>query len=83
MSHVGATKLRWEPLDLNRLRPHHSGKTVVVGHTPLANGNLLDLGFLIAIDTDCCRGGWLTALEARNKSVNQARETPDGRQDDT
>jgi hypothetical protein len=30
MSHVSGTTLRWELLDLNRLRPHHSGKTVVV-----------------------------------------------------
>jgi serine/threonine protein phosphatase 1 len=62
MDKIGGTKLRWELLDLDRLRPHCSGKTVVVGHTPQENGNVLDLGFLICIDTDCCRGGRLTAL---------------------
>ena len=31
---TSGTRLRWESLDLDRLRPHCSGKTVVVGHTP-------------------------------------------------
>jgi serine/threonine protein phosphatase 1 len=57
MNRLSETKLRWEALDAARLRPHCSGKTVVVGHTPQANGNVLDLGYLIGIDTDCCRGG--------------------------
>jgi serine/threonine protein phosphatase 1 len=50
-------KLRWEHLDMPCLHPHSSGKTVVVGHTPQRDGAVLDLGFLVAIDTDCCRGG--------------------------
>jgi serine/threonine protein phosphatase 1 len=72
---LSGTKLRWEALDLMRLRPHFSGKTVVVGHTPQANGHVLDLGFLLGIDTDCCRGGWLTTFEVRTAEVmryNQA-----------
>jgi serine/threonine protein phosphatase 1 len=63
MSQLSGTKLRWDLLDLDRFRPHCSGKTVVVGHTPQTNGNVLDLGFLMCIDTDCCGGGWLTAFE--------------------
>jgi serine/threonine protein phosphatase 1 len=68
---------------LDRLRPHHSGKTVVAGHTPQSNGKVLDLCFLIAIETDCCREGWLTALEVSSKSEYQARETLEQRQDDS
>jgi serine/threonine protein phosphatase 1 len=74
MNRISGTKLRWEPLDLNRLRPHCSGKAVVVGHTPQANGEALDLGFLIGIDTDCCRGGWLTAWQVRTTHLLQSTE---------
>ena len=31
-------------------------------HTPQVSGAVLDLGFLVCLDTDCSRGGWLTAL---------------------
>ena len=31
--------------------PHFSGKTVVVGHTIRNDGDVLDLGFLVVIDT--------------------------------
>jgi serine/threonine protein phosphatase 1 len=72
MNWLGATKLRWEHLDVARLRPHYTGKTVVVGHTPQPNGKVLDLGFLIGIDTDCCRGGWLTAIEVITDFLVQA-----------
>lgn len=43
--------------------PHVSGKTVVVGHTSQKNGEILDVGHLICIDTYCHNGGWLTALD--------------------
>jgi serine/threonine protein phosphatase 1 len=74
MNRIGSTKLRWEHLDFAQLKPHCSGKTVVVGHTPQANGHVLDLGFLVGIDTDCCRGGWLTAVEVGTGSVFQTTE---------
>jgi serine/threonine protein phosphatase 1 len=77
VSRTSGTKLRWEHLDVNRLRPHRSGKTVVVGHTPQASGDVLDLGFLIGIDTDCYRGGWLTGTEVRTGEIirtNQASQ---------
>jgi serine/threonine protein phosphatase 1 len=79
MSHVSGTKLRWEHLDLVQLNPHSSGKTVVVGHTPQANGNVLDLGFLIGIDTDCCRGGWLTGIDVRTGAGSQSRNDTSNR----
>ncbi|MCA9206894.1 MAG: serine/threonine protein phosphatase [Planctomycetales bacterium] len=42
---------------------HRSGKTAVVGHTSQKNGQVLDLGYLICLDTNCAKGGWLTARE--------------------
>ena len=29
----------------------------------IKEGEILDLGFLVCIDTNCARGGWLTALD--------------------
>ena len=43
--------------------PHCSGKQAVIGHTPQESGEILDLGYLKCIDTGCCNGGWLTALD--------------------
>lgn len=40
---------------------HISGKIAVVGHTP--QDAILDLGHLMCLDTGCCNGGWLTAME--------------------
>jgi serine/threonine protein phosphatase 1 len=44
----------------------------VVGHTPQQSGEVLDLGFLVFIDTNCARGGWLTALDVDTGMVWQA-----------
>lgn len=68
------TTLGWKFIDDDQLRMHFSGKTVVVGHTPQVSGLVLDRGFLVCIDTDCSRGGWLTALDVRNQSITQANE---------
>ncbi len=65
--------LRW--LSLRDYVPpsrHCSGKTFVVGHTP--QPEVLDLGHLICIDTGCCGGGWLTALDVSTKQVWQVNE---------
>lgn len=51
---------------------HYSGKVAVVGHTPQGNGEIMDLGDLICIDTYCFGGGWLTALEVETGQVWQA-----------
>jgi serine/threonine protein phosphatase 1 len=66
--------LRWEAVEPRRITPHYSGKTVVAGHTPQTSGEVLDLGFLKLIDTDCSRGGWLTALETYEGEVLQANQ---------
>jgi serine/threonine protein phosphatase 1 len=74
MDRISGTKLRWEHIDSKGQQPHDSGKVVVVGHTPQVGGEILDLGFLMCIDTDCSRGGWLSALDVRTGRVFQANQ---------
>ena len=74
MDRIGSTWLRWEFLEPHRLCPHFSGKRVVVGHTPQVSGEVLDLGFLVCLDTDCSRGGWLSALDVGTGRVIQANQ---------
>lgn len=66
--------LRWE--SLRNLLPlqHCSGKTAVLGHTSNKQGELVNLGYLVCIDTYCCGGYWLTALEPETGRVWQANE---------
>jgi serine/threonine protein phosphatase 1 len=64
--------LRWRVTDAATATPHSSGKVAVVGHTPQRTGEVLDLGFLVCIDTNCARGGWLTALDTGTGRVWQA-----------
>lgn len=67
--------LRWRVTDAATAAPHHSGKVAVVGHTPQQSGEILNLGFLICIDTNCARGGWLTALDLGSGQVWQANRS--------
>src|SRR5262249_48407239 len=64
--------LRWRVTDLATAAPHHSGRVAVVGHTPQKSGEVLDVGFLVCIDTNCARGGWLTARDVGSGQVWQA-----------
>ena len=66
--------LRWTSLDAGEPEPHSSGKTVVVGHTANAEGEVLDRGHLIRTDTYCYGGGWLSAVELRSREVYQANQ---------
>jgi serine/threonine protein phosphatase 1 len=75
MSQQSGQTLRWEFVEPSQMAPHYSRKIVIAGHTPQTNGELLDLGFLKVIDTDCSRGGWLTALEDRNGTLIQANQS--------
>jgi serine/threonine protein phosphatase 1 len=68
------TTLGWKFIDDDQPQMHYSGKTVVVGHTPQVSGSVLDRGFLVCIDTDCSRGGWLTALDVRSRTILQANQ---------
>lgn len=67
-------QLRWALFDADDLRPHVSGKPVVVGHTEQRDGEVLDLSFAACIDTACWRYGWLTAFDrAAGKSWQASR----------
>jgi serine/threonine protein phosphatase 1 len=63
--------MRWQSLKFGIPEPHESGKIAVVGHTSLKDGEILDLGHLICIDTYCWGGGWLTALDATSGEIWQ------------
>jgi serine/threonine protein phosphatase 1 len=63
--------MRWQSLRNGVPDPHESGKIAVVGHTSLKDGEIMDLGYLICIDTYCWGGGWLTALEPISGQVWQ------------
>ncbi|MEK6235146.1 MAG: metallophosphoesterase [Planctomycetales bacterium] len=53
--------------------PHPNGKIAVVGHTPHYEG-VMDLGHLICIDTACCFGGCLSALDVETDDLWQVGE---------
>lgn len=74
LERTGGTKLRWDPIEPGVQRRHFSGKTLIVGQTPQVSGEVLNLGFLACIDTDCSRGGWLTALDVGTGRLVQANE---------
>jgi serine/threonine protein phosphatase 1 len=80
MGEQSNTTLRWEFVVQEKMQPHFSGKTVIAGHTPQTSGEPLDLGFLKVIDTDCSRGGWLTAMECRTGEVSQTNQEGEFRQ---
>ena len=66
--------LRWYSLTQGIPEPHVSGKTAVVGHTADVEGQVLDAGHLLCIDTYCYGGGWLTAVELNSRQVWQVSE---------
>jgi serine/threonine protein phosphatase 1 len=68
---TGVETLLWEHLSWPLLRPHCSGKTVIVGHTPQTLGIVADFGHLVCIDTFCFGGGNLSAYDVETKSVLQ------------
>jgi serine/threonine protein phosphatase 1 len=65
--------LYWEHINQMPI-PHRSGKTVIVGHTPQPSGQILNLDFLLCVDTYCFGGGWLTALDVDRGETWQANE---------
>jgi serine/threonine protein phosphatase 1 len=64
--------LRWHSLRMGIPEPHCSGKTAVVGHTSLKDGEIWNLGHIICIDTFSWGGGWLTAFEPATGQTWQA-----------
>jgi serine/threonine protein phosphatase 1 len=69
--------LYWRSLRQFIPGPHISGKTAVVGHTPQSGGRVLDLGYLICLDTGCCYQGCLTAMDVSTREIWQV--APDGK----
>ncbi|QGJ68568.1 Metallophosphoesterase [Planctomycetales bacterium 10988] len=64
-------ELRWVSLRERIPGRHRSGKQAILGHTSQKDGEVLDLGHLVCIDTFCYGGGWLTALEVHTQEVWQ------------
>ncbi|TWU60868.1 Serine/threonine-protein phosphatase 1 [Rubripirellula tenax] len=69
--------LRWYSLTEGLPAPHLNGKTAIVGHTANRDGEVLDVGHLLCIDTYCYGGGWLTAVDVETRQYWQVSE--DGR----
>ncbi len=58
---------------------HINGKIAVVGHTPQADGDVLNLGHINIIDTYCYGDQWLTALDVESGMIWQANNRGDFR----
>lgn len=56
------------------MRPHVSGKRIICGHTPQPNGRIGVYQWGLCLDTDCCRGEWLTCLDVESGEYWQANE---------
>ncbi|HEY0981790.1 MULTISPECIES: metallophosphoesterase family protein [unclassified Schlesneria] len=65
--------IRWRSLRDSIPGPHFSGKIAVLGHTP--QPEVLDEGHLLCLDTGCCRGGWLTAMDVTTRQVWQTSQS--------
>lgn len=74
LEHQNTEMLRWYTLTDGLPAPHMSGKTAVVGHTANRDGEILDVGHLMCIDTFCYGGGWLTAVDLYTRKFWQASE---------
>lgn len=72
--HQDPRVLRWQSLRDGVPQPHVSGKTAVVGHTANHQGEIVDFGHLICLDTCCYGGGWLTAMEMNSRQVFQTNQ---------
>ncbi len=66
--------LLWQGIREEVPGPHVSGKTAIVGHTSQKDGEILDAGHLVCLDTNCWNGGWLTAMDVGNRRVWQVDE---------
>ena len=71
--------LLWDSLKMRQPGPHCSGKTGIVGHASQKSGEILDLGYVVCIDTWCYGEGWLTALDVESRQVWQVDKRGEGR----
>ncbi len=69
--------LYWLSLRESVPAAHVSGKVAVLGHTP--QPEVLLLPHLLAVDTGCVYGGWLTALDVVSGQVWQANQAGEER----
>lgn len=67
--------LLWKSLRDGIPKCHMSGKRAIVGHTSQKNGQILDAGHIVCIDTFCCGGKWLTALDVHSGRVWQTSQS--------
>ena len=67
----------WKHLNAGIPDPHASGKIAVVGHTPQHEGDVLNLGHILAIDTYCYGDQWLSAVDVESGTVWQANNRGD------
>lgn len=81
LAHQHWQSMRWQSLKFGVPGPHISGKTAVVGHTSLKDGEVLSVGYLICIDTYCWGGRWLTALDTTSGQIWQVSREGRLRQD--
>jgi len=73
-------EMRWRSLKNFLPAQHVSKKTAILGHTANKQGEIVNHGHLVCIDTFCHGGGWLTALEPKTVMVWQANELCESRQ---
>ncbi len=67
--------LLWDSLRCRVPGPHCSGKTAIVGHTAQADGEIVDVGHLICIDTWIYGEGRLTLMDVQSGQLWQADKT--------
>ena len=62
----------WKHLKVSVPPPHANGKIAVVGHTPQPDGDVVNLGHILAIDTYCYGDQWLSAVDVDSGMIWQA-----------
>jgi len=67
-----SVEIRWRKF--TDVRPHISGKQVICGHTSQKSGLPVNLKHAVCIDTNACRGGWLTCLDVDGEVAHQTSE---------
>ena len=62
----------WKHLKVSVPPPHANGKIAVVGHTPQPDGDVVNLGHILGIDTYCYGDQWLSAVDVDSGMIWQA-----------
>ncbi|QDV11857.1 Serine/threonine-protein phosphatase 1 [Rosistilla oblonga] len=64
--------LRWHSLREGLPPAHENGKICFVGHTAHKEGEIMDFGHIVCLDTYCYGGRWLTAMDVRTRQTWQS-----------